>query len=237
MAAFVFVVVTMAVFLSNVLSKDEDDEKRTQHQPKELRELRKCTHNTLELVAVTLADSYVHAVNKAVCVVFGPYMEAHSVENKACRSCEESAKWLAEEAGGRAFFTLRATVVQLGDSGLLQEAGLARGGCLLGCQTKQLESNHPAIIEQDRLASVVGCLSMNLVRFGLNTAIMYMRCYPAAFFEVLLPNRAEAALNRMREVKDLHERHLKGSNVPFWVRSFKRNLFRDKFVVKVGLQT
>lgn len=165
-------------------------------------------------------------------MVSQPLMLAHSHENKLCRSVRESAQWLAAESAGQVWVPIRQTVAQLCDLGLLETAGLAIGGRIPGTDRRLLVPEHPAMIEQDRLASVVGGLSLSIAKFSTSTALLTTVCYPAAFFAILVEDKSMEVLERMRLHKDLHDRHLVGLNVPYWKKAMARSIFRDKFVTK-----
>lgn len=164
-------------------------------------------------------------------MVMGPYMSAHSEENRTCRSCPESGEWLGREAAGGAFAVMRATGAQLSDVGLLNTAGLVVRGLIPGVKTGDAGVLHPAVVEQDRLASIVGTLTLNLLGQMLNTCLWYERSYPQAFFGLLVPGQAETVLARMRRDFELVG-ELEGLSFLFWKKAMTRAYHRDKFCVK-----
>jgi hypothetical protein len=212
----------------------QEEKERTSQLPAELQKLRLATQSTLELAAYFLLDENVKNTCKAMVTVLGPYMQSHSEENKTCRSTFESAAWLAKETSGGAYEPLLQSVSLLGQLSQLQECGLAVRGCLPGVNLKLVGPLHPAVMEQDRLAHVVGTLTMNMVKFGLNTAIWYTKCFPQACFAALLPDHAAEVLERMRRYKDTFERQLADVRGKWWTKCKERSALKNRFTQKVA---
>jgi hypothetical protein len=233
--AFADFVVWMSLGMISTRTFWKEEKERTSRLPADLQQLRLATQNTLELVAFFLLDVTVHDTCRAMVQVMSPYMASHSAESKKCRSTAETAEWLAHEAGGGCFDPLQQAVEQISQLSFLQSCGLAVRGYLPGANLKLVGADHPAVIEQDRLASIVGRLTMNIARRGLNTALFYSRCYPQACFAALVPEQAAAVMEDMRCYNDMFKRRLTEAGGAWWRKAAERSAFSSKFCCKVFL--
>lgn len=154
--------------------------------------------NTLELCAVVLGDPNMKLMNRIICRVMDPVDQAHSAQNRACRSSEGTRRWYAEQAAGAALEPCLAVLRTMRQ----QECGFSRTAhpeCVPAQAT--VDSEHPAVIAECHFAGIMAEFALALCKRTLFSAAWHLWGYPGRLAGLLIPEAAGAVLADMAETR------------------------------------
>jgi hypothetical protein len=198
----------------------------------EAQTLRKSCKNTLELVLVVMMDTSTQLLARGVSFFLEPLHTAFNEQHKACRSVQDTLKWYEQMAAGDCITPLHKVASKLTDLAGLTDLGLATRWPPRGV-SGQVDTDHPAIVEQDWIASLLGSLAMRLIGRNMVENSWHLFGFPGLFPALFDDSCHERILARMKKLWEIWQTDVVTKTSKFWQSVRKRCVFEDMYVLKV----
>lgn len=208
----------------------------TRTEQAEVRRLQFACKNGLHFMCSALADRDLRRLVEAVTLIMKPVRRFYSEQSATMRSAVESRDWYIALSSGRGNALLADLAASLSDPNLPEVAGLWTQGPLPGgLAWPTVQSEHPWLCMQDKVAAHLGLLVECLLKQFSTSFAFHTRGWPAGFARLLDPlTRGQCVADMRRDYANFEA--LCGRTGVFWKKIKERHLLNIVGVRKVVRQ-
>eukprot|EP00972_Heterocapsa_arctica_P026636 3920954-Heterocapsa_arctica.AAC.1 len=166
----------------------DDVEKTTTAQDREqVQQMRRSCKNTVEFVAMVMADRSLWQMNVIIVEMAKPIQEWHTEQNKMNRSPEESIQWWAEQSATFGLAQVRDVFARLHAGEIWRKIGghdSSNSAACLGWGT-----DHPRVETENEMATTMGEFALALAKRRM-CSLSHFASFPGMFPALLNPGAA-----------------------------------------------
>ena len=208
----------------------EDGKPRTSHESATLSRLRRGSANAAALSLLVLADRSMWELAAVAVYVVAPVRQWHATHPKGVISADSVVAWYTRQSAGDGLEHLRQMCTRLQDKFALQDVGL--GVLPPGVSAADLDLDHGAVFNDDRLAEQLGNLTLCTLSRRLASSLWYMKSLPGVLPALLDPAVAPHIIAWLRTVYTAWLA-IKGRGGASWTKFLARSPFNLVYVQKV----
>ena len=145
---------------------------RIGQESSEIAQIRRFAKNTLELQCAVLNDYELKDVSRLIACVLQIFVEAHSIQNKTCRSRHASLNWHWEQSCGKAFGPILGCAKLFHGLAAQEEAGILFASTLQA-QLVGLAVDSPLVVVQGNRAHTLGHFTTHFLWRYMTAATWY----------------------------------------------------------------
>ena len=188
--------------------------------------------NTLELVVVVLSDDTMCTMAKIISTVLRPIELAHSQQRKRCKSCKETLEWYADQARGDFMEHLNDIAQLVSRAEDLETMGFAIGPNVSGLSLETADKQHPAVAEQNALASTMMRLAIACLNREIVSGLWHLEGYPGSCPALLHEGLRPRVMTRMKNDHELMTDYVPKLKGTLWRDVSERCVLKDMYCLK-----
>ena len=204
---------------------------RTGQESSEIAQIRRAAKNTLEFQCTVLSDYELKDINRLIACMLQTFDEAHSIQNKTCRSRPANLNWHWEQSCGKAFDPILGCAKLFHSLTAQDEAGIMFTPALQA-QLVGLAVDSPLVAVQSSRAHTLGTFTTHPLWRYMTAATWYLWSVPGIFARLVKEDTAIPAPEFMQRAHAAWQA-LQQRGGATWVSWRKRSAFHDAFCTKV----
>jgi hypothetical protein len=210
---------------------EQASKERTGQESSEISQIRRAAKNTLEFQCTVLSDYELKDANRLIAYMLQPFDDAHSLQNRTCRSRAANLHWYWEQSCGRAFDPILECAKLFSDPAAQEEVGILFTPALRA-QLVGLAVDSPLVVVQSSKAHTLGVFTIHLLWRYMTAAAWHLWSVPGIFARLTKEDTAGPALEFMKKAHAAWKvvQQKRGNT---WASWKKRSIFQDAFCLKV----